>query len=293
MHLKYYGTAAAEGIPGMFCTCPVCRESLRLGGRNIRTRSQALVDGQLLIDFPPDTYEHMLHGGLDLPSIHALLLTHAHQDHLYAQDFENRKPGFAHVGDWDIAHTQPLRVYATAKAMEYVRAQDGDSLEHRNVIELHEIAAFAPFMVDAGNGVDAGNRVDGFAVTALTADHSAAAGPVIYAIERAEKAMLYANDTGYFTEATWDYLTRVRPRFDYVSLDCTGMIMRDYRHGHMCLEVGTEVRDRLIYIGCADAATIFCAHHFSHNGGLTHDDLVKEAAQVGFLASYDGMEIEF
>ena len=281
MHLKYFGTAAAEGIPGMFCTCPVCRESKRLGGRNIRTRSQALVNGRLLIDFPPDTYDHMLRGGLDLPSITALLLTHAHQDHLYALDFENRKPGFAHVGDWDVRHTQPLRVYATATAMEFVRATDGDRLEERSVIELHEIASYEPFLVD------------GFAVTAMTADHSAAAGPVIYAIERAGEAMLYANDTGYFPEATWDYLAGANLRFDYVSLDCTGMIRKDYRRGHMALPVNDEVRERLLAINCADGDTIFCAHHFSHNGGLTHDALAKEAERIGFLASYDGMEIEF
>jgi len=281
MHLKYFGTAAAEGIPGMFCTCPVCRESLRLGGKNIRTRSQALVDGRLLIDFPPDTYDHMLRGGLDLPSIHALLLTHAHQDHLYAQDFENRKPGFAHVGDWDAPHAQPLRVYATAKAMEFVRAEDRDRLEERSVTELHEIAAYEPF------------AVDDFTVTAMTADHYAGAGPVIYAIERAGKAMLYANDTGYFPEATWDYLAQVKPYFNYVSLDCTGMIREDYRRGHMALPVNDEVRGRLRGIGCADESTVFCAHHFSHNGGLTHGALVEEAAKVGFLVSYDGMEIEF
>ena len=281
MHLKYYGTAAAEGIPGMFCTCPVCRESKRLGGKNIRTRSQALVDGSLLIDFPPDTYDHMIRGGLDLPSIHTVLLTHAHQDHLYAQDFENRKPGFAHVGDWDIRHKAPLRIYATAKAMATVRRDDGDRLEERNIIELHEIAAYEPFMVDD------------FTVTAMTANHSPAAGPVIYIISRAGRTMLYANDTGYFPEETWEYLAQAHPRFDYVSLDCTGMIRTDYRNGHMCLTVNAEVRERLMAIGCADSSTIFCAHHFSHNGGLTHDDLVKEAATINFLVSFDGMEIEF
>jgi len=281
MHLKYYGTAAAEGIPGMFCTCPVCRESLRLGGKNIRTRSQALVDGKLLIDFPPDTYDHMLRYGLDLPSITSLLLTHAHQDHLYAQDFENRKPGFAHVRDWDVRHEEPLRIYATAKAMAHVRAADGDRLEARNVIELHEIAAFEPFMVDD------------FTVTAMAADHNPAYGPVIYAIARAGKAMLYANDTGYFPDATWAYLEQAKPWFGYVSLDCTGMIREDYRRGHMALPVNAEVRDRLAAIGCANENTVFCAHHFSHNGGLIHDDLAEEAAKYGFLASYDGMEIEF
>jgi len=281
MHLKYFGSAAAEGVPGMFCTCPVCEDSRRLGGRNLRTRSQALVDGRLLIDFPPDTHYHCLMGGLDLPSITACVLTHAHQDHLYASDFENRKPGFAHYGEEDVPLPVPLRVYATSKAMEAVRAADLDRLEARNVIELHEIAPFAPF------------AVDDFTVTALSADHDPGSGPVCYCIARCGKAMLYANDTGYFPEATWEYLEKTDLKFGFVSLDCTGMAREDYRRGHMCLPVDAEVRARLLALGRADEKTVFCCHHFSHNGGVTHDAFVPLAAREGFLVSYDGMEVTF
>ena len=281
MHLKYFGTAAAEGVPGMFCTCPVCEESRRLGGPNLRTRSQALVDGRLLIDFPADTYYHCLVGGLDLPSITACVLTHSHEDHLYPQDFANRKPGFAYYGAEGAPLPEPLRIYATSKAMETVRAADQDRLEARNVIELQEIAPYEPF------------QIDDFTVTALTADHSAASGPVIYCIARGGKTMLYANDTGYFPDATWAYLENANIKFNYVSLDCTGMIREDYRHGHMALPVNAEVRARLLALGRANEKTIFCCHHFSHNGGLTHDAFVPLAAREGFLVSYDGMEVTF
>ncbi|MDR1463905.1 MAG: hypothetical protein LBJ11_01210 [Oscillospiraceae bacterium] len=281
MKLHYFGTAAAEGIPGMFCTCPTCIRSRAAGGRNIRTRSQAQVDGQLLIDFPADTYEHMLHGGLDLPQVTSCLVTHSHEDHLYPQDFENRKPGFAHVGTVDTWFGGPLHIYATAKALETARVPGREYLEEQGVIKLHEVVPYEPF------------EVEGYAVTALRADHSADAGPVIYHIRRGDKALLYANDTGYFPDETWDYLTRVRPHMNYVSLDCTGMFHPGYRHGHMSIPVDAEVRDRLLAIGCADEHTIFCVHHFSHNGGMTHDELVPAAAAQGFLVSYDGMEIEF
>lgn len=51
MKIKYLGTAAAEGVPGLFCNCPVCMHARLHKGRNIRTRSQAIVDDTLLIDF--------------------------------------------------------------------------------------------------------------------------------------------------------------------------------------------------------------------------------------------------
>ena len=59
MELKYLGTAAAEAMPATFCRCKYCIEARRLGGKNIRTRSQSLIDGELLIDLPADTYFHM------------------------------------------------------------------------------------------------------------------------------------------------------------------------------------------------------------------------------------------
>ena len=66
MNLQYFGTAAAEAVPAPFCECPVCQAARQKGGRNVRTRSQALVEGRLLLDFPPDTYLHVLNYGLRL-----------------------------------------------------------------------------------------------------------------------------------------------------------------------------------------------------------------------------------
>ena len=64
MKLQFLGTAAAEGIPGIFCQCAVCQEARRKGGRFIRTRSQALIDDRLLIDLNADTYLHTLRYGI-------------------------------------------------------------------------------------------------------------------------------------------------------------------------------------------------------------------------------------
>lgn len=57
MKIKYLGTAAAEGIPAIFCECANCKRSRMLGGKNIRTRSQAIIDDVLLIDFPAVVYD--------------------------------------------------------------------------------------------------------------------------------------------------------------------------------------------------------------------------------------------
>ncbi|MBQ5791771.1 MAG: hypothetical protein IIW19_03595, partial [Clostridia bacterium] len=69
MKLTYLGTAAAEGVPALFCDCPTCRYSRKHGGRNVRTRSQALIDDALLIDMGPDALMHALNFGLDFTRI--------------------------------------------------------------------------------------------------------------------------------------------------------------------------------------------------------------------------------
>ena len=60
MKITYYGTAAGEAWPGVFCRCELCEKARALGGKNIRTRSQALVNDDLLLDLPPENHMHSL-----------------------------------------------------------------------------------------------------------------------------------------------------------------------------------------------------------------------------------------
>ncbi len=51
MKIQYFGTAAAEGSPALFCNCTICEEAKETKGKNIRTRSQMLINDDQLIDF--------------------------------------------------------------------------------------------------------------------------------------------------------------------------------------------------------------------------------------------------
>ena len=83
MKIKYLGTAAYEGVPALFCNCRVCKSAKKLGGRNIRSRSRALISEELLMDFNADTVWHYHKYGFDWEKICGVLITHAHCDHLY------------------------------------------------------------------------------------------------------------------------------------------------------------------------------------------------------------------
>src|SRR5699024_2353371 len=80
MKIHFLGTAAAEGWPGLFCRCKYCDKARELGGKNIRTRSSVIIDDTLKVDFPPDTYHHILRDNIDLATVKHLLITHSHSD---------------------------------------------------------------------------------------------------------------------------------------------------------------------------------------------------------------------
>ncbi|MEI6579696.1 MAG: MBL fold metallo-hydrolase [Eubacteriales bacterium] len=279
MKIKFLGTSAAEGIPALFCYCDICKKSAAAGGRNIRTRSQAIIDDKILIDFPMDTYMHVLHQGLNLKEVNSCIVTHSHEDHLYPHDILMRRDVFAYAESED--GQKPMTFYATKKSGEGI----DDIIKKHNLEEnanahFQRIKPFEPF------------DVEGYKATAYKADHAQDLDPVIYSLSDGEKTFLYANDTGYFPDETWEYMAKEKPYFNFVSLDCTGCV-HNYRRGHMGVDTCGEVKERLLEIGCADDKTVWCYHHFSHNGLVTYDEFVPIAKEKGFLVSYDGMEYNF
>lgn len=286
MKIKYFGTAAAEGIPAFFCSCDVCEKARKAGGRNIRTRSQALINDEILIDFPADTYLHIMNYGLDLRNVKSLLITHGHDDHMYPDDLVYRlSPVYAHYPE-DGKYKTPLDIFVSGKSSkrlfsvlkrERVFRRDGKALR------VNIVKKFVSF------------EASGYTVTPLRANHALRQGlePLIYIIQKDGKALLYAHDTGYFFDDVWKFIENSDIKFDFVSLDCTSTNRKSVKGTHMNLTACCMVKDRLIGNGHADESTIFCLNHFSHNGGYIYDELVPIAEEKGFIVSYDGMEAEF
>ncbi len=276
MKIKYYGTAAAEGIPAVFCNCKVCQNALQVRGKEIKTRSQALIDGKLLIDFPPDTNLHIINYGLDLLNIYNCIITHSHFDHFYPDDFWCRLEGLA-----SNIEEKPFNVYVTEAGYRQAEKTLGIDAIHSKRLEFHKIVPFEAF------------SVDDYRIIPLKANHQSESGPVIYIIEHGEKALLYANDTGYFPESTWEYLKNYGRTLNMVSLDCTVMALTNWRNDHMGIDTNKEVYDRLTEIGLCNSDTVVFVNHFSHNGKLTHEELVEEVKKYGFGATYDCLEVVF
>lgn len=289
MKLLFMGTAAAEAIPALFCRCEVCRRARETGGREIRTRSGAMIDGTLKLDFGPDSYMHMVQNNIAYSEIHSILITHTHDDHLDLDDISRQLPPEAYLPDDE----PPITFYGNEELGKKVAHLLGKRVHFRRMIPFEPV------------------EIEGYTVTALEAVHyldrsdtSASLWPVtftdgvtygrreqalFYLIEKDGHAILYAHDTDEFTAEDMEFLAT--KKLDLVSLDCTKGIDREADYiGHMGAETNLRMRERLIACGAADEHTVFVANHFSHNGYAPIPELEK--AMPGFVVSYDGLVLE-
>ena len=178
MKFQYLGTAAAEGIPAFVCNCEACARSRELGGRALRTRSQAIIDDRLLIDFPADTMSHIHANKIDLIKVTDCIVTHSHYDHLHPVDLNNFKPGFAWLPEgWH------MTFHGSEKVGEAIAPQLEGKLTELNIVSFEPLEAFVP------------KNVGGYTVTPLKAIHDPGAGPLFYQISDGEKTIVYGNDT--------------------------------------------------------------------------------------------------
>lgn len=274
MKIKYLGTSAAEGLPALFCECEICKRARITKGKNVRSRSQVLVNDDLLIDYPPDSFYHFVNNDVDFTKIHNLIISHAHEDHFYPLDFEYFLSGFS-VPEKCL----PFTIYGSVdiqKPLEFY-------LNHERNQGLHYLS-IEPYKE---------YKVGNYKVTPLVASHGTE-HPYIYIVSDGVKEFLYCHDTGLLKEEVFEYLKTSKHHFDLISIDCNVGDAEMPWNNHMNLKMDKETVDKFIEVGCADDKTKVIVSHFSHNGGhVLYEDMVKVAGKYGFDVSYDGMEIEF
>jgi phosphoribosyl 1,2-cyclic phosphate phosphodiesterase len=271
MKIKILGTAAAEGIPGVFCNCPVCEHARMNGGRNIRTRSQSIINDKYLIDFPMDSYLHSLKFHINFHEIEHIMITHPHEDHYYPYDLEYRYPPYGHGNEGRI-----LNIYGPGSLRELYPNMPTEA--SKDYVKIHQWKAFHTY------------PVGDLLVTPLKASHARDFECFVYIIESEGKRLLYGHDSGFFPEPSMEIIRKTH--LDCVICDTTNGLLRDGTY-HMGVEEDKKLRQDMLEAGCADENTKFVMTHLSHNGRLTYEGLEKFAAENGFLAAYDGFEVEF
>ena len=283
MKIQYWGTAAAEGVPGIFCDCETCRLARQYKGRKIRMRSQVLVNDDLLIDFGPDTYANSLKYDFNLTNLEHLLITHPHEDHLYSEELWHRLKGYACV-----IGKPSLSVHGSEDTLMKLCTVDKEVKGFQNQSRvLYDV--MKPYQT---------RQIGRYMVTALPAMHGTKQ-PFVYLIEEGEKSFLLLNDCGRPSYDLYDYLIKRGIVLSLVSFDtCYGFENVLAKYGvadhHMGLMDNVAVKGFMDMNGITNDKTICVATHYSHQGiDADYDKMCAHAKKYGFVVSYDGLEIEF
>lgn len=112
MKITFLGTGTSQGVPVIACRCGVCSSA---DPRDRRLRSSILIDTgemQIVVDCGPDFRQQMLREQVE--SIDAILVTHAHKDHL---------GGLDDVRAFNYILQRPAAVYATKDVQKEIRRE--------------------------------------------------------------------------------------------------------------------------------------------------------------------------
>lgn len=112
MSITFLGTGTSQGIPVIACQCEVCRSK---DPHDKRLRSSILIETgsmRIVVDCGPDFRQQMLRE--DIRSIDAILVTHAHKDHL---------GGLDDVRAFNYILRRPASVYATREVQREIRRE--------------------------------------------------------------------------------------------------------------------------------------------------------------------------
>jgi phosphoribosyl 1,2-cyclic phosphate phosphodiesterase len=227
-----------------------------------------LVNDDLLIDLGPDIVSAANRFGLYLGGLRTVLITHRHSDHWLPDNLNWREPGFA------ATPVEPLTVYGPQDALLAIEP---------HLARGTELSAHA---VTAGERWRAGSYV----VTAVPATHGGGTlEPLLYVVDDGTHCLFYATDTSSLGKGAWDILGPLGA-VDVILLDETSGLSSG-GEGHHGFQRFLATRAQMIDSGLLGPGSALYAHHFSHNGKLTHKALVERFAPYSVSVTYDGMTI--
>jgi phosphoribosyl 1,2-cyclic phosphate phosphodiesterase len=266
MTIRLLGTGAADGIPAFYSNSRVSEYARLKGGKDVRTRSAALIDGCVKIDLPPDTAMQLNRDGLSAMDWACLIFTHGHDDHFDVNQIQYAMHPFT---DKEFLE---FPIYANGTIIERIRERYPSW-----PMELVETKSFNCFYLCK------------YRVTPIRARHKEDEDAHNLIIERDGRSLLYALDTGIWTPETWEFLKDFN--IDALIIECTdGRAECDY-DGHLNIKKCAEMVERLREQGTLRAGAPVITSHHSHKGDATHEELIQLLAPHGITPGYDGMEV--
>lgn len=282
----FYGTSAAEGIPSPFCSCDVCENARKAGGREIRTRTMFRIDDEHSVDLGADAYCQALKYG-DFKKLKHVLVTHTHEDHFDFMMFNIRKMA-------RVRQEEPLHYYLTDKAYDMIDFYLNNKpilkgtmqqLIDDKIVAFHKLEFYKTA------------RAGALTVTPLRGSHFGNMGEnaANYLIVLPDgRKLYYGLDTGAYYEDTYTYLKG--QKLDILISECTfGLTTGRAPEGHLDAYSCMDTFDRLYKNDTITDKTKVYLTHINHYTS-THAQLVewfgKQNVPYEMTVAYDGLSID-
>lgn len=268
MNIRLLGTGGADGIPAFYSDSRVSLYARAHGGKDIRSRSAALVDGTFKLDLGPDTWGQLVRDNLDAREWTALLFTHSDADHFAPDELMYALYPF---NDCEFAG---FVIYANLHICKRILEKFPEW-----PFEMQTTKSFQEF------------QHGGYDILPIRAHHLHDEDAHNFVICDGEKRLLYGTDTGIWDEPTWEALQDLK--IDCLVLECAEGFASSNYDGHMDANEFMQVVDRLAKQGTIDSTTQIWTTHHSHQGEATHAELEAFFNPKGINVGYDGALIEF
>ena len=268
MNIRLLGTGGADGVPALYSDSRVSLYAREHGGKDIRSRAAALIDGVLKIDLGPDTWSQLTREGLDARDWTALLFTHSDADHFAPDELMYTLFPF---NDMEFGG---FTVYAN---------------EHicRRILDKFPEWPMEMVMTQSFKPVTHGE----YLITPIRAHHLHGEDAHNYIIQDGKSTLLYGTDTGVWDEPTWEALKEFK--LDCLVLECSEAFASTNYDGHLDVKEFMQVLGKLQDMGTVHDGTQIWTTHHSHQGEGTHAELEEFFNPEGINVGYDGVVIEF
>lgn len=243
-----------------------------------------MIDDDLLIDLGPDVNAACLRFDFDLADIEWVLQTHPHADHLLPIH------AVARAASWAAKNAKPMEWFGTRQTVDTIMNGLGKAATKMNMV-VDDATTPAPLRlttVQPWREIAFGN----YRVQTIAANHDPSVDPMLFAIEKHGRRLLWGSDTSSLPADTWPRIAALGWTFDVVVFDHNDGFTRDVSPTHMGSEGGLREMARMRELGIVNDDARFIGTHIAHHSNSIHEVEDARAQELGYRIAYDGLVVE-